>query len=202
MVKEGSLLVRDPTPRSGLAGREGPGVRTIRGARSIERVTHVDVVPAAVRSRMMSGIRGRNTRPELTIRQLLFASGFRFRLHRKDLPGKPDIVLPKYRVAIFVHGCFWHRHSGCRFATTPRSNQEFWLAKLEANRLRDQRNVEALQRSGWRVLEVWECATRLLESPLLQKELARLVRASDEFASLEPRLGKPKRRKGPRTTHG
>lgn len=120
----------------------------------------VDVVSPADRSRMMSGIQGKNTKPELTVRRMLFASGYRFRLHRRDLPGAPDIVMPGRRVAIFVHGCFWHMHKGCRFAKIPATRPEFWKAKLEANVERDRRAIERLQTLGWRVLCVWECSTR------------------------------------------
>jgi len=120
----------------------------------------VDVVSPADRSRMMSGIQGKNTKPELTVRRMLFASGYRFRLHRRELPGAPDIVLPGRKVAIFVHGCFWHMHQGCRFAKMPATRPEFWKAKLEANVERDRRAVEKLRALGWRVLCVWECSTR------------------------------------------
>ncbi|MBS0218776.1 MAG: DNA mismatch endonuclease Vsr [Proteobacteria bacterium] len=120
----------------------------------------VDVVSPADRSRMMSGIQGKNTKPELTVRRMLFASGYRFRLHRRDLPGAPDIVMPGRKVAIFVHGCFWHMHQGCRFAKMPATRPEFWKAKLEANVERDRRAVEKLRALGWRVLCVWECSTR------------------------------------------
>jgi DNA mismatch endonuclease (patch repair protein) len=119
-----------------------------------------DVVSPAVRSRMMSGIRGKHTKPELAARRALFALGYRFRLHRRDLPGAPDIVLPGRQVAIFVHGCFWHMHIGCRFAKMPSTRVHFWRAKLEGNALRDRRDEESLVRQGWRVLVVWECATR------------------------------------------
>ena len=110
--------------------------------------------------RMMSGIRGRDTKPEIAVRKALFAAGFRFRLHRRDLPGAPDVVLPGRKVAIFVHGCFWHRHDGCRFAAEPSTRPEFWNTKLAGNALRDRRNIERLRVLGWRVLVVWECAIR------------------------------------------
>lgn len=108
----------------------------------------------------MAGIKGRNTKPELVVRKALFAAGFRFRLNRRDLPGSPDIVMPGRRVVIFVHGCFWHMHAGCRYSKTPSSRREFWEAKLAANVDRDQRVREELLLSGWRVLVVWECVTR------------------------------------------
>lgn len=120
----------------------------------------VDVVPTHIRSRMMSGIRGKNTKPELVVRKLLYAAGYRFRLHRKDLPGSPDIVMPGRRVAIFVHGCFWHLHQGCRFFKMPATRPEFWKAKLEANAVRDSCAATKLREQGWRVLCVWECSTR------------------------------------------
>lgn len=109
---------------------------------------------------MMSGIRGRDTKPEMVVRRALFAAGFRFRLHRRDLPGVPDVVLPGRRVAVFVHGCFWHRHGACRYAKLPSTRQEFWKAKLEGNAARDARAAKALLAAGWRVLVVWECAVR------------------------------------------
>lgn len=119
-----------------------------------------DVVAPGVRSRMMSGIRGKHTKPELIVRRALFAAGYRFRLHRRDLPGAPDVVLPSRRVAIFAHGCFWHRHGGCKNAKMPSSRPDFWRDKLEGNVERDRRAVETLRAGGWRVLIVWECATR------------------------------------------
>ena len=108
----------------------------------------------------MAGIRGKGTKPEIVVRRALFAQGFRFRLHRSDLPGGPDIVLPRRKVAIFVHGCFWHQHAGCRFAKLPSSNADFWRNKLDGNVQRDRRAIEALRSAGWRVLTVWECVTR------------------------------------------
>lgn len=117
----------------------------------------VDVVDKKTRSRMMSGIRGKNTKPELQVRKSLHARGFRFRLHVKELPGKPDLVLPKHRAVIFVHGCFWHRHQGCRFAVLPKSNSEFWARKLDSNRDRDLLHGQQLSSLGWRVFTIWEC---------------------------------------------
>jgi DNA mismatch endonuclease (patch repair protein) len=116
-----------------------------------------DIVSPETRSRMMSGIRGRDTKPELAVRQYLHGRGLRYRLHMRDLPGCPDIVLPRHRTAVFVHGCFWHRHEGCRFAYTPKSRQEFWLSKLEGNAARDIRDQQRLRDLGWNVEVVWEC---------------------------------------------
>jgi DNA mismatch endonuclease, patch repair protein len=119
-----------------------------------------DVVSPETRSRMMSGIRRKDTKPEMTVRKALFAAGFRFRLHRRDLAGAPDVVLLSRKIAIFVHGCFWHRHSTCRLAKLPATNIEFWSTKLNGNVKRDKRAVNELQMADWRVLVVWECATR------------------------------------------
>jgi len=107
----------------------------------------------------MSRIRSGNTKPEKVVRSLLYAMGYRYRLHRKDLPGKPDIVLSKYKTAIFVHGCFWHRHPGCKNATTPKSNAEFWNTKLSENVERDRKKQSDLECIGWNVVTVWECET-------------------------------------------
>jgi DNA mismatch endonuclease (patch repair protein) len=109
------------------------------------------------RSWNMSRIKGKDTKPELIVRSLLHKMGYRFRLHVTDLPGRPDIVLPKYKTVIFVHGCFWHQHKGCKKSTTPTNRREFWAAKLEGNAARDKRHRGALEKLGWRCLVVWEC---------------------------------------------
>jgi DNA mismatch endonuclease (patch repair protein) len=119
-----------------------------------------DIVQPHVRSRMMSGIKGKNSKPEILVRHLLFAAGFRFRLHRCDLPGTPDIVLPGRKIVIFVHGCFWHAHNGCRYFKLPSTRPEFWKTKLQGNVDRDQKAITSLISLGWRVLSIWECATR------------------------------------------
>lgn len=108
----------------------------------------------------MSRIGTRNTAPEIMVRKGLHRLGFRFRLHREDLPGKPDIVLPKYDAVILVHGCFWHGHEGCRYFRVPKTNSTFWIEKIGRNVARDARVVAALRALGWRVLTIWECATR------------------------------------------
>jgi DNA mismatch endonuclease (patch repair protein) len=120
----------------------------------------MDNVAPAVRSRIMSSVGRRDTRPEVLVRQLLHSLGYRFRLHRRDLPGTPDVVLPRHQLAVFVHGCFWHRHAGCRRTTTPADNRDYWLAKFGRNVARDRRNRADLRRAGWRVLVVWECEVR------------------------------------------
>lgn len=112
-----------------------------------------------VRSKNMSAVKGKNTKPEMLMRSLLHKNGFRFRLHDKTLPGKPDIILKKYKAVIFVHGCFWHLH-GCRKSNIPENNKEFWLEKLNTNKERDRRNIEELNKLGWRVLVIWECSLK------------------------------------------
>ena len=124
---------------------------------------------------MMSGIKGRNTRPEVALRKALHARGFRFRLHSAALPGKPDIVLPRHKVVILVHGCFWHRHAHCRYTTTPASRPEFWTSKFQRTVERDTGNVRSLLALGWRVAVVWECA-------LSRTEIAETTRKLVEWA--------------------
>lgn len=119
----------------------------------------VDVVDSATRSRMMSGIRSKDTRPERQIRSLLHRKGFRFRLHVRDLPGRPDIVFPRLKAVVLVHGCFWHGHD-CPFFRLPKTRPEFWQSKIERNRANDERAISALLNLGWRVAIVWECALR------------------------------------------
>jgi DNA mismatch endonuclease (patch repair protein) len=118
-----------------------------------------DIVDTATRSRMMSKIKGKNTKPEKMVRSALHAEGYRFRLHRKDLPGNPDIVLPKYRAAIYVNGCFWHGHE-CPLFKWPRTREEFWRTKILENMHRDQKNYQKIMSMGWRVCVVWECSIR------------------------------------------
>lgn len=131
-----------------------------------------DIVPKDVRSRMMSRIGGKNTRPERAVRSCLHRMGYRFRLHRKDLPGRPDIVLPRHTIVLFVHGCFWHRHPGCKYAYRPKSNVPFWKEKFRKNIARDRRNESALRKLGWRVIIIWECETG--NAARLSRKLSRL----------------------------
>jgi DNA mismatch endonuclease (patch repair protein) len=115
------------------------------------------------RSWLMSRVKGKGTAPELAVRRLAHSLGMRFRLHKAELPGRPDLVFPRYRTVVFVHGCFWHRHAGCRKATSPKSRIEYWEDKFRANIERDERNAVELERMGWRVLTVWECETKNAE---------------------------------------
>lgn len=119
-----------------------------------------DIVSPGTRSRMMAGIRSQDTRPEMLLRRALHRDGFRYRLHDKRLPGRPDMTFPRYRAALFVHGCFWHGHAGCRYFKVPSTRREFWVDKIDSNRARDQQVLQALEAAGWRVGIVWECATR------------------------------------------
>lgn len=130
----------------------------------------MDIFSREKRSQIMSRVGGKNTKPEIAVRSLLHNMGYRFRLHRKDLPGKPDIILPKHKKVIFVHGCFWHGHAGCSRSNRPTTNQEFWREKLDKNIERDKVTVNALKQSGWEVLTVWTCEvndTNKLKTKLL-----------------------------------
>ena len=123
----------------------------------------VDTLDQPSRSRVMARVKGKNTGPELLVRKMVFAAGYRYRIHAKNLPGSPDLIFPGKRKVIFVHGCFWHRHEGCKSARMPKSRIEFWSAKLNGNKLRDTRTFDALRRLGWQVMVVWECELRDLE---------------------------------------
>jgi DNA mismatch endonuclease (patch repair protein) len=116
------------------------------------------------RSALMARIRSSNTQPELAVRRMLHAMGLRFRLHRRDLPGRPDLVLPRHRLVILVHGCFWHQHAGCRLASNPKSHRKYWAPKLAGNVERDKRNTTLLRKAGWRVETIWECEARKPEA--------------------------------------
>ena len=117
----------------------------------------MDIKSPKARSLNMAAVRSKNTKPEIAVRKLLHAAGYRFRLHSKDLPGSPDIVLPKLKTVVFVNGCFWHRHPGCRFAAVPATRSDFWIHKFEENVQRDKRNYDVLRTLGWRVIVMWEC---------------------------------------------
>ena len=133
----------------------------------------LDKLTPSQRHHCMSRIRGKNTKPEILVRKGLHARGFRFRLHNKKLPGSPDIVLPKYGVAIMVNGCFWHGHKGCRYATKPKTNIEFWKTKIARNRHRDEVTTAHLEALGWTVITIWECELRT--SSLLDDRLNTLA---------------------------
>lgn len=133
-----------------------------------------DVHDKATRSYNMSQIKGKNTKPEMLVRKFLHAHGFRYRLHVKDLPGKPDIVLPKYKTVIFVHGCFWHGHEGCRYYVIPKTKTDWWLSKINGNIANDTKAEHALKEKGWNIITLWECELKpkrisiTLENLLLQ----------------------------------
>jgi DNA mismatch endonuclease, patch repair protein len=143
----------------------------------------VDVVDRATRSRMMANIRGKDTRPEIALRKAIHALGLRFRIHGKRLPGTPDIVLQKWKAVIFVHGCFWHRHEGGRYASSPATRKEFWNDKFVANVARDQRNQEQLAITGWRVCVVWECELRSRGAETVASELQSWLKHCGESES-------------------
>ncbi len=124
----------------------------------------------------MAAVRSGDTAPELVVRSMLHKAGFRFRLHRNDLPGKPDILLPKHRTAILVHGCFWHQHPGCKYADRPTTHEEYWHRKLNRNIERDKKTRRELEAEGWKVIVVWECETR--NSELLRERLLKTLRES------------------------
>ena len=167
----------------------------LRGAKSHSLATKehpmTDIVDKATRSKMMSSIKGKHTKPEMIVRRFLHAAGFRYRLHHKDLPGKPDLVLPKYNLVIFVHGCFWHQHQGCHYAYTPASNSEKWKEKLEGNRQRGLIQQQQLLEMGWRVLVIWECGLR--HNSLMIDEITQIITSSvqlTEWPAKPPRSSK------------
>lgn len=154
-----------------------------------------DIVNAARRSEIMSRIKGRNTKPELIVRRIAHGLGFRFRLHRRDLPGSPDMVFPRYRTVVFVHGCFWHRHDGCRYAYRPKSRIQFWTKKFEENVARDARNEKALRDLGWRVLVIWECEAK--DQAFVRTQLLAHLRRDGVASARNNASGSADRRKSP-----
>ena len=146
-----------------------------------------DIVSPEKRSDMMSGIRGKDTKPEIVVRQLLHRLGYRFRLHRKNLAGKPDIVLPKWRTVIFVNGCYWHGHEDCHLFRLPKTRTEFWTNKIEGNSARDERNHTALEDAGWKVLVIWECAVSKklsLTAEQLEAAIAAALASSERLITI------------------
>ena len=147
-----------------------------------------DIVDKATRSRMMAGISAKDTKPELTLRRALHRRGFRFRVHVRNLPGKPDLVLRRHGAICFVHGCFWHHHPGCRYATTPTTRPDFWQAKFKSNVERDHRSKGQLLKAGWRVAIVWECALRGDRLAITVRALEQWLRANiREFETTPPK---------------
>ncbi|NDV58211.1 very short patch repair endonuclease [Bacteroides sp. 519] len=120
----------------------------------------MDIWDKKKRSEVMSKIRSKNTKPEILLRKALFAKGYRYRINEKKLPGKPDIVLPKYKTVIFINGCFWHNHENCKYAYIPKTNTDFWINKITANKKRDKLNLQKLTSMGWNIITIWECDIR------------------------------------------
>jgi DNA mismatch endonuclease (patch repair protein) len=132
----------------------------------------MDVHEPEVRSYNMSRIRSKDTKPEMLVRKFLFSKGFRFRLHVKDLPGKPDVVLPKHKTVIFIDGCFWHGHKGCKYFVVPKTRTEWWLNKINTNKANDEKAISLLKKDGWRIITMWECS---LKSYSKEKTLTNLL---------------------------
>ena len=168
---EPAFLRAPPNPRRGRPTPSGNLAKPLHMA---------DVFNREKRSWIMRQVRGKDTTPEKVVRSWLHAHGYRFSLHRADLPGKPDIVLSSRRTVIFVHGCFWHGHSGCKNAVLPASNREYWEAKFSRNAGRDKRHARALRRSGWHVLTVWECLVR--DDKQLERRLLRPLQKIERFS--------------------
>jgi DNA mismatch endonuclease, patch repair protein len=132
-----------------------------------------DVHTKKQRSYNMSRIKGKDTKPEMLVRKFLHANGFRYKLHDKKLPGKPDIVLPKYKTVIFVHGCFWHGHANCKYFTIPKTRTEWWMDKINTNKANDTKAIRALKKDGWKIITIWECA---LKTAKVEKTLKNLLK--------------------------
>lgn len=123
----------------------------------------------------MSNVKGKNTKPEILVRKFLFSHGYRYRVNKKDLPGKPDIVLPKYKTVIFINGCFWHGHENCKYATIPESNRDFWLTKITKNIERDKLTREKLTIMGWRIIDIWQCQLKTKEKEMTLNNLITIL---------------------------
>jgi DNA mismatch endonuclease (patch repair protein) len=155
----------------------------------------IDVVNTVIRSRMMAGIRGKDTKPERSLRSALHRLGMRYRLHVAGLPGRPDIVLPRYNALVDVHGCFWHRHEHCTYCTKPASNVRFWKSKFGETKKRDKRNLEALRKLGWRVAIVWECSIKEEGAEAIGAKIAAWLQSGRSFKEISSRSAKaPSRR--------
>ena len=132
-----------------------------------------DVHSKEIRSYNMSMIKGKNTKPEMLVRKFLFANGYRYKLHDKSLPGKPDIVLPKYKTVMFIHGCFWHGHKNCKYFVVPKTRTDWWLNKINGNIANDEKAAKALKKEGWKIITIWECN---LKSSKVEKTLSTLLK--------------------------
>ena len=141
-----------------------------------------DIVSKKKRSEMMSGIKGKDTNPEIATRKMMYKMGLRYRLHRKDLPGKPDIVLGTIKLAIFVHGCFWHRHNQCKYSYSPKTRVNFWEKKFKDNVKRDMNNRHALEELGWKSAVIWECQTK--DPDDLKKNILNIIESSKKDRSI------------------
>lgn len=135
-----------------------------------------DVLTTEQRHRCMSRVRSKNTKPEIMVRQFLFSHGFRYRINRKDLPGKPDIVLPKYKTVVFINGCFWHGHENCKYATIPETNRDFWQTKISRNIERDKQTREKLVADGWNVIDIWQCQLKSKDKQFTLNNLISILR--------------------------
>lgn len=144
----------------------------------------MDKKTPAERSANMSAVKSKNTRPEMFVRSTLHRNGYRFSLHRPNLPGKPDIVLPKYRTVIFINGCFWHSHKNCKKAGLPKSNVDFWNHKIQSNVERDKKNYSALSELGWRVLVIWTCSCQKKEAPQLLSKIKEFLEGEEKFVEI------------------
>lgn len=145
-----------------------------------------DTLSIAERSRLMAKIRSKNTGPERTVRSLLHRAGYRFRIHVRSLPGTPDVVLPRHRLVVFVHGCFWHRHKGCKVATTPKSHRKFWSDKFARNVANDRKHVRQLRRLGWHVVTIWACQLRNPERVMAKIKKSIAPRTVFAYAAAHP----------------
>ncbi len=134
-----------------------------------------DVLTKEQRHHCMSNVKSKNTKPEILVRKFLFSHGYRYRVNRKDLPGKPDIVLPKYKIVVFINGCFWHGHENCKYATIPETNHDFWFTKISGNVERDKLTREKLTQMGWRVIYIWQCQLKAKEKDATLKNLITIL---------------------------
>jgi DNA mismatch endonuclease (patch repair protein) len=142
-----------------------------------------DVHSKTTRSYNMSRIRAKNTKPEMVVRRFLHAQGFRYKLHDKTLPGKPDIVLPKYKIVIFIHGCFWHGHDNCKYFVVPKTRTEWWLNKINSNIANDEKAIKALKKEGWKIIILWECDLKPAKSARLFTSVLKKIRLSTRKVS-------------------